>query len=195
MTSESTRQSIVETAAELFWARSYHGVGVAQIAAATKVNKATLYQHFRSKDELAQAVVTYNLERTVDCVFEAAMAASEDPDERLEGIYRRVHAMHVSLERSGAPARGCPFVNIAMELSLENDSLREQVADAIERFAGYYRTIVRSLPGRKLRKAEVDARASALVGNMNGAMVASKYQGRPAAILEALPTALLILHR
>ena len=55
----SRREQILETAAELFARRGFHGVSVAEIGAACGVSGPALYKHFAGKDEvLAEMLVS-----------------------------------------------------------------------------------------------------------------------------------------
>ena len=45
----------METASALFYAEGIHAVGVDRVVRDSGVAKATLYQHFRSKEELVAA--------------------------------------------------------------------------------------------------------------------------------------------
>lgn len=56
-TPAETRQRIVDTAAGLFSRSGVRGVGINEIWPAAEVAKSTLYQHFRSKDELVAEVL------------------------------------------------------------------------------------------------------------------------------------------
>ncbi|MEE9322568.1 MAG: helix-turn-helix domain-containing protein [Granulosicoccus sp.] len=193
MKGEQTRQRILDSATELFWARNYHGVSVADVAEVASVNKATLYQYFQSKDVLVQSVVSSSREWTVEHIFDSAFADSKDPMIRLRCIYKRVHVFHQCIFESHNEVRGCPFVNIAMELAVDNELVRMQVVKTFEQFSEYYRTIVRDYRGKRIAKTKVDRLVRALLGNMNGAMVASRYERRPDAILDALPIAELLV--
>ncbi|MFT2092851.1 TetR/AcrR family transcriptional regulator [Paraglaciecola sp. 2405UD69-4] len=51
------KQHLVDTALALFNQNGYHATGIDLILAQSKVSKATLYKHFRSKDELILAVL------------------------------------------------------------------------------------------------------------------------------------------
>jgi len=191
MKGELTRQHVVDVAASLFWRRSYHGVGMADIAREAKVNKATPYQYFASKEALALAVIERNLEVTLEHVFEAAFAAHGRPLERLAGIYRRVAVMHERLFEESGETLGCPFGNLGAELATENEAVRVKVCAAMERFGGYYRDILRAHRGRRTAREAADV--ASLLRNMNGAMLASKLEHRPGAILDALPLAKAIV--
>ena len=197
MKGEQTKQRAIDKASELFWRKGYHAVSVAEIAAAAGVNKATLYQYFDSKEALAVAVVESNMQRTVDYVFEGAFKEKSNPLDRLAEIYARIYETHRGTMQDYGEARGCPFVNIGMELSGESEQIRTAVTAAFAKFGTYYRAIVRDARVNKAERAQqgVEATVAALIGNMNGAMVASKLEKRPEAILDALPTAKALIAR
>ena len=54
---QTTRERILEQAQDLFYSKGFHAVGIDQIAERADVTKATLYNHFESRDELTAEVV------------------------------------------------------------------------------------------------------------------------------------------
>ncbi len=188
---ERTRETILGCASQLFWKKSFHAVNTDEICEASGVNKATLYRHFSSKDELAVGVIQYNFESTRHYVFEENFAEHDDPAKRLEGIYRRIYATQRDVHDAGEPCPGCPFVNMGMELATQSPAARQAVAASQEAFAGYYRKIVRAVnakrpASKRMREANT---AQALANLMNGALVAAKLKNDPQEILNALPAA------
>lgn len=184
---ERTREHILEVAAVLFWKRSYHGVNMNEIAAAAEVNKATLYQYFRSKEALALAAIERNAASTKEWVFERSFAAASDPMERLSLIYRFVYEMAKAAFDEDGRCPGCPFVNVGVEMATDNAAIREAVNEVFQALAEYYRRIIRDLAAGEERASLAEDEAldvDFLVSNMNGAMVASKLQNRPEAILD-----------
>ena len=192
---EKTYQRILESAANAFWLQSYQAVNVNQICDLAKVNKATLYQHFRSKEALAAATVTHQFARQKIDIYEAALAAAPNPIDRLTGIYQRVYQQHLSRYDRGESCAGCPFVNISSEMSADSPSIREAVALVFEEIKTYYRLLARDAKaiGYANRDLEGDVASSALLTVMNGAMVSAKTENRPEAILQNLNTAKLVL--
>jgi TetR/AcrR family transcriptional repressor of nem operon len=192
---DRNRQRILEAAAEAFWRKSFHSVNVNQICVRAQVNKATLYQHFSAKEVLAVAVIDYQFDRQKAEVYEAAVAASPGPIDRLGGIYQRVYQQHLNRYDRGEPCSGCPFVNLATEMASESPAIRDAVKSVFERFKAYYLLIARDakVVGYATRDLDGDATSSALVTIMNGAMVSAKTENRPDAILESLNAAKLIL--
>ena len=47
-----TRERILDTAARLFYAQGYNSTGINQVIKEANVAKASLYQHFPSKEDL-----------------------------------------------------------------------------------------------------------------------------------------------
>ena len=51
------RERLIEEASRLFHQRSYEGVGVQELCDAAEIHKGSFYHFFKSKDELAAAVI------------------------------------------------------------------------------------------------------------------------------------------
>lgn len=190
-----THRRIVETAAELFGLQSYQAVNINLICDRANVNKATLYQHFGSKEALAVATIKHHFEHQKTDFYEAAMAALPNPVDRLSGIYQRIYQQHLARSDRGESCVGCPFVNILSEMAVESPAIRDAVQAAFEGLKSYYRLIARDAKviGYANRELDGDAVSSALIAIMNGAMISAKTENRPEAILENLETAKLIL--
>jgi AcrR family transcriptional regulator len=75
-----TRQGLLEGAARAFATSGLRGSTMLSIARAAGVAKATLYNHFRTKDEVARALLAAELDRLT------AAAATRPPAEALGGL-------------------------------------------------------------------------------------------------------------
>jgi AcrR family transcriptional regulator len=81
----SRREQILATAADLFAARGFHGVSVADLGSACGISGPALYKHFPSKDAvLAEMLVDISV-RLLDVGRERVDAAS-GPDAALRGL-------------------------------------------------------------------------------------------------------------
>lgn len=102
-------QRILDTAAELFYARGIHAVGVDTIAAESGVTKRTLYDRFGSKDGL---LVTYleQRDRRWRALIESRLTDRTDPVERV------LTPFDVLPEWLPDSSRGCSFINAFAEL-------------------------------------------------------------------------------
>lgn len=86
-TAHSRRDAIVAQARDLFLDRGYAAVSMQQIADAVGVNKATLYHHFRDKDDLFLAVIDREMTWAAEQIA-AAVARGTTIREQLEHVAR-----------------------------------------------------------------------------------------------------------
>jgi len=186
MTTESTRTRIINTAMESFWRTSYQATNMNDLSRAAGVNKATLYQYFSSKEEMALAAVSEAAQRSRSNVFERAFAQHDDALERLIAIYQNVYEMHLSIYEKDGVCCGCPLINIGVELGTANEVVRNAVSAVMESFLPFYERIIEQLrnDGRLSRTDSTQVLAVDLQANMNATQVASKLEKRPEAILD-----------
>lgn len=191
MARQNTRLQILDSALDQFWQASYQAVNMNDLSRIAGVNKATVYQHFASKEELAVAAVARAAERTVEYAFEGAFAAFTDPRERLSEIYQRIYQTHKSVFDEGGTCVGCPFVNIGVEMATASEPIRMAVNAAFARFRPFYVAIVEDLKqaGALARDAGTETIADDLLANMNASLVAAKLQNDPEVIFEGLARA------
>jgi AcrR family transcriptional regulator len=71
------RDEILETAAQLFAARGFHGVSVADIGAACGISGPALYKHFPSKDAVLAEMLVEISERLLQVGSERSAAAPD----------------------------------------------------------------------------------------------------------------------
>jgi AcrR family transcriptional regulator len=115
-----TRQRVLETAADLFYARGVRGVGMQEIIDAVGIGKNLLYREFRSKADLVQAY----LEQARENWDRYASTASPGPDaDAATQLTALVQAM--ANHAHDALYRGCPFRNYVAEFGDEDDVGRE----------------------------------------------------------------------
>ncbi|WP_186420368.1 TetR/AcrR family transcriptional regulator [Bosea sp. CS1GBMeth4] len=90
------RRLILDHAARLLRSSGYHQTTLRELAEAVGIRKASLYHHFRSKEEIVEAVVNDGVRFVHDAVRAALEAAGEaDPRRRLEAaIAAHLSALH-----------------------------------------------------------------------------------------------------
>jgi AcrR family transcriptional regulator len=79
------RQQILDTAAELFARRGFHGVSVAELGAACGISGPALYKHFASKDEVLAEMLVSISEELLSVGTECVRNASE-PEAALQAL-------------------------------------------------------------------------------------------------------------
>lgn len=108
----SARERILRSAYELFSRRGVRGVGIDEVIERAGVAKATLYRHFRSKDDLVLAFLERREQLwTRDWVEAEARRRGRTPEERLLAIF---DAFDEWFRRDDYEA--CSFINVLLEL-------------------------------------------------------------------------------
>ena len=85
-----SRDRILRTASALFYGEGIHAVGVDRVTAESGVAKATLYQQFRSKDELVAACLQRRAEHWRRSIAEPVLALPGPPARRVGAVFTRL---------------------------------------------------------------------------------------------------------
>ena len=112
----SARERILDTAYDLFARRGIRDVGVDEIVEGAGIARATLYRHFRSKDELVLAFLSRREERwTFGSIEAQARRRGKTPERRLLAIF---DVFDEWFHRDDFEA--CSFVNVLFEMRPEH---------------------------------------------------------------------------
>ncbi|MEM7205120.1 MAG: TetR/AcrR family transcriptional regulator [Planctomycetota bacterium] len=176
----TTRERILNTAAELWHARSYDGVGVAEVCAEAGVQKGSFFHFFRSKEDLLLAVLDLRREQMREHMLEPAFRADVPPLQRIQR-YFDLMGQHADAAIAAGGMRGCPFGNLASELATRSDAVRERVAAVFDETRATLRKTLREAAkaGDLPMDSDVSAMAAALVTYMQGLAVIGKTYNDP----------------
>jgi TetR/AcrR family transcriptional repressor of nem operon len=136
------RERLIRAAGELWHSRSYAEVGVNEICEHADVRKGSFYHFFPSKRDLALAVIDDSWRR----VKQQFLDASSDPALKpLERVVRFVELQGSDLETltdSYGVVPGCPFGNLAVEMSTQDEMLRERLEGLFREMAEFFEEAV-----------------------------------------------------
>lgn len=100
----------VATADRLFYEQGIHAVGVDQVAAEADISKASLYTHFRTKDDLVLGYLQGRSRSWQEHVAVELPERGSTPRDRVLAVFDLLG------EWFEAPGyRGCPFINVEAE--------------------------------------------------------------------------------
>jgi AcrR family transcriptional regulator len=184
---QTARDRILGTAYELFSHRGIHDVGVDELVERAGVAKATLYKHFRSKDELVLAFLEQREQIwTYGWVEREARRRGAAPEEQLLTIFDLFDEWF-----HGDDFEGCSFVNVLLEFGDLDHPIGRASADYLENI----RSVVRNL-AREAGLRDPDAFALSWHILMKGAIVQAAEGDRDAAKrAQALGSLLIEQHR
>ena len=170
---QRTRETIVARAAEVFNVRGYAGTSVADILAATGLEKGGLYNHFESKDELALAAFDHAL-ATLRARHREARARVVGPRATLAAFLETFR----DVASHPATKGGCPLLNTAVETTDGHPALRKRVRAA---FAAMLDDLVVTIErgiacGELDERADPAALASLMVCSLEGAVMLGRLE-------------------
>ena len=166
MSGKTTRDHIVEAADQLFYRQGYAHTSFAHIADAVQISRGNFYYHFKSKDEILDAVIDLRLANTRK-MLEQWDAEAEQPEDRIRSFIHILVMNQAKIKRYG-----CPVGTLSTELAkLHHDS--QSKANALFTL---FRTWLRRQFTLLGRKADADVLAMHLLARSQGvATLASAF--------------------
>jgi TetR/AcrR family transcriptional regulator, transcriptional repressor for nem operon len=158
MSVQTTRDQIVEAADELFYRRGYDHTSFADIADVMRISRGNFYYHFKSKDEILDAVILLRLANTRR-MLEQWENDGEQPADRIRSFIHMLITNQAKIMRYG-----CPVGTLCAELAKLNHGSQ---ADAKKLFT-VFRVWLRRQFTLLGREADADTLAMHLLGRSQG---------------------------
>ena len=158
MSDKTTRDHIVEAADRLFYRQGYEHTSFSDIADVVQISRGNFYYHFKSKDEILDAVITVRLAKTRK-MLEQWEIEGRQPEDR---IRRFIHILIAN--RADIKRYGCPLGTLCSELAKLDHASQ---AEANKLFT-LFRTWLRRQFTLLGRKADADALAMHLLARSQG---------------------------
>ncbi|MBK5960781.1 TetR family transcriptional regulator [Rhodoplanes elegans] len=158
MGARKTREQIVIVADRLFYEHGFEATSFADIAGEVGLSRGNFYYHFKTKDEILDAVIAQRLAHT-RAMLEAWEQASTSPRDRI-----RSFVQILITNRTKIVAHGCPVGTLCNELAKLEHAAKD---DAVRLF-----TLLRAWLSRQFvalgREADADALALHLLMRSQG---------------------------
>lgn len=119
MTNKPTRDSIVEAADRLFYQQGFENTSFADIAGAVKISRGNFYHHFKTKDDILDAVIDSRL-REKRVMLERWEIEGETPADRIKSFIDILIVNQTKIMQYG-----CPVGTLCTELAKLNHSSQE----------------------------------------------------------------------
>ena len=158
MGNTTTRDDIVTAADQLFYRQGYESTSFSDIADAVRISRGNFYYHFKSKDDILDAVIALRLENT-RTMLHRWESDSGDPADRIRSFIHILVANQATIMRYG-----CPVGTLCAELAKRDHAAQGEA----NKVFGLFRTWL----GRQFallgRAAEADALAMHLLARSQG---------------------------
>ncbi|KZB66276.1 TetR/AcrR family transcriptional regulator [Thalassospira sp. MCCC 1A02491] len=150
----STRDRIIETADRLFYQQGFEATSFADIASAVGISRGNFYHHFKTKDDILDAVINQRLVNT-EQMLDHWEVTGNDPAERIRSF---IHILIVNGEK--IRKFGCPVGTLSSELAKLNHSAQSDAAGLF--------TLFRTWLGRQFSALGFGAKSDGLAMHILG---------------------------
>ena len=158
MPESPTRQQIVDAADQLFYRQGFDHTSFSDIADAVQISRGNFYYHFKSKDEILEAVIERRLVATREMLRQWE-ADGHRPEERIRLF------IHILISnRSKIKRYGCPVGTLCTELAKLNHASKAEADKLFSLFRSWLRRQFTLLG----RKADADRLAMHLLARSQG---------------------------
>ncbi|MGD9691752.1 MAG: TetR/AcrR family transcriptional regulator [Phycisphaerales bacterium] len=132
----SRRAELIDAAMRVFYQRGFHASSLDDIQKESGISRMTLYNHFKSKDELIVAAM-----RRRDELFRARLikhveSNAKSPRDRIDAVFD-FHEQWLS----GPDFCGCMFINASAEFSSADSAPRRVAAEHKQAIVRYIREL------------------------------------------------------
>lgn len=158
MSDRTTRDHIVDAADRLFYRQGYEHTSFADIADAIKISRGNFYYHFKSKDEILDAVIEARVAATTT-MLERWEIEGKRPADRIRSFIHILIANRADIRRYG-----CPVGTLCSELAKLNHAAQGEA----NRLFALFRTWLRRQFVLLGRAADADALAMHLLARSQG---------------------------
>jgi TetR/AcrR family transcriptional repressor of lmrAB and yxaGH operons len=165
----SAREDMLAAAVELFRARGYAGVGVAELLEKSGAPSGSLYFHFPGGKEQIGAEAVRRVGEEVAQRFRDLRLSGVD----LATFIERVFKTTAKEAKERHYTASCPMAAIAVGFGKEHPKLQSAVRDA---FLSWEREIALAAQAEGMNEVNANAFASAMLTAIEGAFVVSKAQ-------------------
>lgn len=171
---EETKARIIQQAAPVFNQRGYAGASMSDIMAATGLKKGGIYNHFKSKDELAIAAFDFAVQQAKQ-VHKRALRDQREATARLKAM---AHNFVMAFDQIAAVG-GCPLLNTAIESDDTHPALHERTQQAMDD----WQRLIQQIVQKGIQRSEIqptvdpDAVAAILISALEGSLMLGKLYG------------------
>ena len=179
--STDTKQRLVDSARELIYTRSYGEVGVQAICEHAGVRKGSFYHFFKSKRDLTLAALDDFLVAYKEQLLRHAFGHGElGPMARFQVLVELVYQDQLATWKETGALAGCPFGNLAMEMSTQDETIRARLVAIFALLrAPFEENLNDAIAAGEIPAIDVRETAEAMIAYMEGCMLMAKTQNDP----------------
>lgn len=128
MATKTTRDEIIEKADQLFYEKGFEKTSFADISSVVKISRGNFYHHFKSKDEILNAVIAFRIHKTKKLLLDWE-SKEKSPSNRIQ-CFIRILIMNMAKIK----LYGCPVGTLTTELTKLDHALKNEASKLFDLF-------------------------------------------------------------
>ncbi len=132
------KQNIIETASTLFYKNGYNSTGINEIISKSKIAKATLYSHFRSKEDICIEYLRYKNDAFVQDI-EAYCTSKPEGKAQVMAIFDFLLSFFKDKDFNG-----CWCIKTIAEIPIDNTKIRNEIQQQKIAFINFIADLIKN---------------------------------------------------
>ncbi|HEY0753154.1 MAG TPA: TetR/AcrR family transcriptional regulator [Ktedonobacteraceae bacterium] len=188
------RERLIGAAKEVIHANSYEAASVDELCAAAGVHKSSFYHFFSSKQELVLVALEDRWQQFEELALKTSFSDDFPPQEQILRFFDLGWKGQQLQQQRCGHVYGCPFGNLVLEMSTQNEAIRERLNWFFQQWLGYLERVLHTAKEQGIVPATLDitATAQSLLAYFEGAMLCAKGRNDPA-LMRSLRAGMLSL--
>lgn len=173
---KNTRERILANAEALTLEKGFAGTSIDDILKATEITKGAFFYHFKTKAELARALVERYWSRDYELFEQLSKRADELSEDPLQSMLIFLKLFEEFIEQLEEPPSGCIFASYVYEIYQFDVGIREFIADGFKEWQKLYEHRIERIIKKYPPKIEIDAGelAEMIICIIEGGFILSK---------------------
>jgi len=171
----TAKSQLVQSAKELLFSRSYASVGVNELCKHAGVKKGSFYHYFDSKRELTLETLNRQWEETTKVILEKAFIQGSPPLKQIELFFEGIVETFKDYYDKTGKVPGCPFGNLASELSMQDEVVRQKIDCIFQECVRYFENaLLEAKENGEINTHDPGTTAYAMVAYLQGIILLAK---------------------
>jgi len=184
----ATREKILDAAQALILERGYAGMTVDHVLARVGITKGAFFHHFKTKDDLARALLGRFADYDADIYRDTRARAEKLSDDPLQQVLIFIRLFEEMFSGLTTPYPGCLFASYIYEMQQFGDDTRKMICDSFAMWRALlkekFEAAARKYPPRN--PVDTGHLADAFTVVLEGAFITSKAMNEPLVVAEQL---------
>lgn len=169
-----TREDVLVSVIDLIHRQGFHATGLKELFTTSGMSSGSFYNYFKSKDDLAHALIDYKWNQLKTTLFKSIDPTS-DPIAQLFEIINALEAVHLAEE----PCAGCFLGNLIVELVEHEPSFRSHLMEVFNEWQQELAKRLRAGQTQLQPGVKPDILAQQLLTAIEGALLLGRLYNNP----------------